>query len=65
MIVIDRIGAVDRKMIRTELRRQIISAYEVEDKVIAITGRIQAVRKFAMAAAIIVASTVVPRFALA
>jgi hypothetical protein len=53
VIVIDRIGVIDRKLIRTELRRQIISAYEIEDRVIAVTGRIVAVRAFANRAAII------------
>ena len=53
VIVIDRIGTIDRKLIRTELRRAHISAYEVEDRVIAITGRIVAVRHFANKAAII------------
>ena len=53
VIVIDRIGTIDRKLIRTELRRNLISAYEIEDRVIAVTGRIQAVRGFAMRAAII------------
>lgn len=53
VIVIDRVGAIDRKIIRTELRRQIISAYEIEDRVIAVTGRIVAVRAIAEKAAII------------
>ena len=53
VIVIDRIGVIDRKLIRTELRRNLISAYEIEDRVIAVTGRIVAVRAFACKAAII------------
>ena len=44
VIVIDRLDAVDRRLVRTELRRAIISAYEIENRVIAITGRIEAVR---------------------
>lgn len=53
VIVIDRLGPEDRARVRTELRRQIISAYEIEDRVIAITGRIQAVRGFANLAALV------------
>lgn len=53
VIVIDRIGKIDRVLIRTELRRQIISAYEIDDKVVAITGRLVAVRAFANLAAVV------------
>lgn len=53
VIVVDRIGKLDRVLIRTELRRKIISAYEIEDKVIAITGRLVAVRGFANRAALV------------
>ena len=53
VVVIDRISEIDRKVIRTELRRNLFTAYEVEKNVIAITGEIQKVRQIAEKFAIV------------
>lgn len=53
VVVIDRISEIDRKTIRTELRRNQFTAYEVDKNVIAITGQIQRVRKIAERFAIV------------
>ena len=53
VVIIDRIGELDRKVIRTELRRALFSAYEVDKLVVVLSGRIDYIRQIAMRYAIV------------
>ena len=47
-IVIDRISHTDRTIVRTELRRALFSAYEIDNVLVVLSGRIDYVRQIAL-----------------